>query len=209
MRGKPALKTAATREKRITPADAGKTHPDSCLPKLFQDHPRGCGENRATLMKQKSRLGSPPRMRGKLPNRPRGAADAGITPADAGKTYMFSRAYATNRDHPRGCGENVTACICARVLLGSPPRMRGKLRASCSAAVQLGITPADAGKTRTLRPSRPKSEDHPRGCGENPIRDRPQERPRGSPPRMRGKRGQHHCGFFFLRITPADAGKTP
>ena len=86
--------------------------------------------------------------------------------------------------------------------------MRGKLflfRGICSPC---RITPADAGKTRFRPPTVAKDRDHPRGCGENPIRDRPQERPRGSPPRMRGKRRSARLFAVPYRITPADAGKT-
>ena len=51
--------------------------------------------------------------------------------------------------------------------LGSPPRMRGKLRGHLAAVKQNGITPADAGKTHGAENKMPCKRDHPRGCGEN------------------------------------------
>ena len=50
-----------------------------------------------------------------------------ITPADAGKTFVFSSWRQQQQDHPRGCGEN-----------SSGQRKR---------FIYDGITPADAGKT--------------------------------------------------------------
>ena len=51
---------------RITPAGAGKTHIPSIFREIFQDHPRGCGENLAQVAAGVNTEGSPPRMRGKL-----------------------------------------------------------------------------------------------------------------------------------------------
>ena len=76
---------------RITPADAGKTLLFFGGQYVVRDHPRGCGENQTHPQTRQSKTGSPPRMRGKRfafgQLRPR----AGITPADAGKT--FAEAY--------------------------------------------------------------------------------------------------------------------
>ena len=86
MRGKLSLLLCCHILSRITPADAGKTDKLSYSKLKDRDHPRGCGENNVILNMFPAKLGSPPRMRGKL--------SANMT------TY---RAY---WDHPRGCGEN-------------------------------------------------------------------------------------------------------
>ena len=65
-------------------------------------------------------------MRGKPRTRNADAIDEGITPADAGKTFVNSFISLILWDHPRGCGENITTCCSAHVSRGSPPRMRGK-----------------------------------------------------------------------------------
>ena len=86
--------------------------------------------------------------------------------------------------------------------------MRGKQRQRPFEFFQIGITPADAGKTLmdVLLPVM--IGDHPRGCGENVVRRAVNPRKLGSPPRMRGKRKRADGGQPFVRITPADAGKT-
>ena len=86
--------------------------------------------------------------------------------------------------------------------------MRGKLLHLHGAAQTVGITPADAGKTRGCAEFRQSGWDHPRRCGENSRSIGTAQVLPGSPPQMRGKRypavdtGRHHG------ITPADAGKT-
>ena len=106
-------------------------------------------------------------MRGKLGQCGRSVADAGITPADAGKTAAAVKKLALCQDHPRGCGENSTITLSCRKSIGSPPRMRGKLADERDFDVIFRITPADAGKTLSVRLTPSAFQDHPRGCGEN------------------------------------------
>ena len=108
-------------------------------------------------------------MRGKQFRIPRYFPDNRITPADAGKTLLKKPVPLTtagspprmrgklaqcapetceNMDHPRGCGENVLELRLFSFVPGSPPRMRGKLKDVIIEPVEIGITPADAGKTR-------------------------------------------------------------
>ena len=47
--------------------------------------------------------------------------------------------------------------------------MRGKLKDALNSGSLVGITPADAGKTRTDGSYRCRERDHPRGCGENSV----------------------------------------
>ena len=70
-----------------------------------------------------------------------------ITPADAGKTFLFLLRITIIWDHPRGCGENLTDRKNAAERLGSPPRMRGKRNPTYEDFGEDRITPADAGKT--------------------------------------------------------------
>ena len=73
----------------------------------------------------------------------------GITPAHAGKTRLTLICPAVDQDHPRACGENLAGFIAEMALLGSPPRMRGKLKERLIEEENRGITPAHAGKTTT------------------------------------------------------------
>ena len=76
-----------------------------------------------------------------------------ITPADAGKTDGNVIVLVYSADHPRGCGENAVHALCTVCAAGSPPRMRGKQVHLFNCGHDAGITPADAGKTRSARPS--------------------------------------------------------
>ena len=65
-------------------------------------------------------------MRGKGFRVGRDLSVIGITPAYAGKSRCFDVNFHARRDHPRVCGEKYRNGIVAKLLEGSPPRMRGK-----------------------------------------------------------------------------------
>ena len=208
MRGKQVIERRLFQVVGITPAHAGKTSRIRRLTPKEWDHPRACGENSASGTEFLKRMGSPPRMRGKHFLQLLFPVFPGITPAHAGKTLSFRNACASKGDHPRACGENSVGVRFCADILGSPPRMRGKQSSGASAPESAGITPAHAGKTPFRGFSSYYSWDHPRACGEN-------HRPvialvvlKGSPPRMRGKRGLDKRDAARRGITPAHAGKT-
>ena len=147
MRGKPGKILKSIPFPRITPADAGKTYTATSYG-IYNS-------------------GSPPRMRGKPVIIYAIKIQVRITPADAGKTVSIAAMIALAWDHPRGCGENTRQREQPQQLLGSPPRMRGKLSKSSKTAPSRGITPADAGKTVHHGGRGYAARDHPRGCGEN------------------------------------------
>ena len=154
-----------------------------------RDHPRRCGENKGQGIRWLIFVGSPPQVRGKLPEFGGNATIDRITPAGAGKTAAQSLPEPTWRDHPRRCGENQMRIQPCGLYRGSPPQVRGKRTYAVKFALDYGITPAGAGKTMLVwRPCR-RDGDHPRRCGENATEaaDRPES----------------------WRITPAGAGKTP
>ncbi len=135
-------------------------------------------------------------------------AQNGITPACAGKSSHQHGAGRWRRDHPRVCGEKAVAHIWWYSWIGSPPRMRGKGRVASHQAAHTGITPAYAGKRRSIgRLSQP-TRDHPRVCGEKCSSVRSASHRRGSPPRMRGKDLPFTCDCESTGITPACAGKS-
>ena len=110
----------------ITPAHAGKRQGKQCEARRDRDHPRACGEKRDPCRSDKTRSGSPPRMRGKDLAAVVGAGRDGITPAHAGKSSCWTTATAGKSDHPRACGEKVASVAQQALGVGSPPRMRGK-----------------------------------------------------------------------------------
>ena len=107
------------------------------------------------------------------------------------------------------CGEKPPRYSGICTVLGSPPRMRGKVQPLGERGSQAGITPAYAGKSRSVQGPAGNSGDHPRVCGEKLFRFILVLHPLGSPPRMRGKVClPDHVGKGG-GITPACAGKRP
>ena len=91
MRGKVVAHCVRQNAVRITPAYAGKSK-RRALPALSPgDHPRVCGEKSISLYFFVSRLGSPPRMRGKGTFQILHYLFVRITPAYAGKRLKRSR----------------------------------------------------------------------------------------------------------------------
>ncbi len=193
---------------RITPAHAGKTGKYLSPVCSRADHPRACGENIQILSLTSRNFGSPPRMRGKhrrgvdIRVRPR------ITPAHAGKTNLKKILVLWLTDHPRACGENIFVEQQRQPLIGSPPRMRGKLLRPDTPVREPRITPAHAGKTAHRGRTFLSRSDHPRACGENLLPFITFRDILGSPPRMRGKPPRVGRCLPAPRITPAHAGKT-
>ena len=131
----------------------------------------------------------------------------GITPAYAGKSWLFRWCFRCLWNHPRVCGEKLLQRALKSTALGSPPRMRGKEVCDKLRLVYLGITPAYAGKSRCPCSSHLRLWDHPRVCGEKKLCSCRRTRRIGSPPRMRGKAVENRREPCTGRITPAYAGK--
>ena len=132
---------------RITPACAGKTVSTRLLVCMHQDHPRMCGKNVPGDISKTPEEGSPPRVREKPTNLLKLILKLRITPAYAGKTSCVLSSGLRDRDHPRMCGKNHKANTSICVCLGSPPRVREKLKRRHHCHALSGITPASAGKT--------------------------------------------------------------
>ena len=152
---------------RITPAGAGKTLKYILLCPKWWDHPRRCGENKDPELLLMYILGSPPQVRGKHGTMDAKTLDRGITPAGAGKTHLLDQFHFYLRDHPRRCGENLSAFTRKNRSGGSPPQVRGKRVIPRIRWMYIRITPAGAGKTLRQLKVCGHAWDHPRRCGEN------------------------------------------
>ena len=108
----------------ITPAYAGKTISFVILSLMAWDHPRVCGKDAWRVFLSSKIVGSPPRMRERLPLGEEYADTTRITPAYAGKTYLTALQCRAYKDHPRVCGKDEKGAVFVPSPLGSPPRMR-------------------------------------------------------------------------------------
>ena len=133
----------------ITPARAGKRWPRQAHRGRGKDHPRACGEEHPFAVLVHNAIGSPPRVRGRdsrtIENRP----STGITPARAGKSPPGGSCRWAGRDHPRACGEEAPVALTVKGMMGSPPRVRGRVPPGLFQRVLQRITPARAGKSFT------------------------------------------------------------
>ena len=166
-----------------------------------------CGEKEPQPDGEKQQAGSPPRVRGKASTHSTSASCTGITPACAGKSTESQCSQREPWDHPRVCGEKIFLVFLAMSAVGSPPRVRGKVASRMHPSGTPGITPACAGKSAISVTPFMESRDHPRVCGEKPLRQRAAGGEPGSPPRVRGKDPAHQRGRHRPGITPACAGK--
>ena len=190
MRGKGHRRKTRSLKTRITPAYAGKRCASDGIWRIWQDHPRLCGEKPTKQSQKKTNAvtGSPPPMRGKGYFFLLCQSQCRITPAYAGKSHLES----LNR----------------YIHDGSPPPMRGKVTPPSKISPLFRITPAYAGKSSGFSNHKEPRRDHPRLCGEKQksladttLRD-------GSPPPMRGKAVRHAVSVADHGITPAYAGKS-
>ncbi len=192
----------------ITPACAGKSFCTLARSDRYQDHPRMCGEKLVHRTLQSPLPGSPPHVRGKVDDLAERLKTPRITPACAGKSiYPFLYKFRT-WDHPRMCGEKLSAVSEFFLAAGSPPHVRGKDFVHIHILRYPGITPACAGKRDTDQVKSVQQQDHPRMCGEKFLRDGVLPLKRGSPPHVRGKVSSSFADLLDFRITPACAGKS-
>ena len=206
MRGQEALFFNTLKNNGITPADAG-TRGRLLHARCPQtDHPRGCGDKSAGMVRSIGGYGSPPRMRGQVQNLRNKLSGCRITPADAGTSCATEGNEKREKDHPRGCGDKRQRHCYVLSPVGSPPRMRGQALLGYNLLLVIGITPADAGTSLLSFFHSCYSWDHPRGCGDKLSTRSLSAFPEGSPPRMRGQGWDGCVGFHSAGITPADAG---
>ena len=110
VRGEGTLAEMREKRGRITPACAGRSMAGDDRAKRAQDHPRVCGEKVVAYMTPDAFKGSPPRVRGEVPELAGSLVTNRITPACAGRRVRYSSPPTTSPDHPRVCGEKFSTC---------------------------------------------------------------------------------------------------
>ena len=147
-------------------------------------------------------------MRGKLRHRPQQDRAPRIIPARAGQTRRRPSRSAADSDHPRACGANESCPSNTYPVVGSSPRVRGKLRDGEAQIVRVRIIPARAGQTPDCICCASRYADHPRACGANSGGSGGGGPNPGSSPRVRGKQPVGVNYHYRQRIIPARAGQT-
>ena len=166
------------------------------------------GEEKYSFLISGCAMGSPPHARGREKVRCLVSKPSRITPACAGKSQGLSAQRHPKRDHPRMRGEEGSVRRFFHHPAGSPPHARGRVHLVNVVVLQVGITPACAGKSRRGGHKGYNTRDHPRMRGEEFVTATPKAGTPGSPPHARG-RGVSGGGLPASRgITPACAGKS-
>ena len=147
-----------------------------------------CGNHEDSPDPDAAALGSPPRVREPRITITTAVPQIRITPACAGTTAPSQYHSCRSRDHPRVCGNHCGNCLWVDDIEGSPPRVREPLRWFCLSYQSRRITPACAGTTALSMSTSSPSQDHPRVCGNHPLRSPSADPIRGSPPRVREPR---------------------
>ena len=132
----------------------------------------------------------------------------GITPAYAGKSQLLLANHPPLQDHPRIRGKKFFTTICSTNDLGSPPHTREKGSPSNDHTLFYRITPAYAGKSAKNGDKAYAYSDHPRIRGKKLFLYIRAYTCKGSPPHTREKVFNSFFNMFWIRITPAYAGKS-
>ena len=106
------------------------------------------------------------------------------------------------------CGDYVSLIASGQEYRGSPPHVRGLPLVGGPVLPGDGITPACAGTTCKGDAGCNRWRDHPRMCGDYPVRCPLRRRTWGSPPHVRGLLSLFFGFIIHLGITPACAGTT-
>ena len=127
MRGKVVQSSLVLSSCGITPAYAGKSEYFNVKQIITKDHPRLCGEKGVFQTSHDRAVGSPPPMRGKAYRQKIRHRVSRITPAYAGKSFLYVDFVPVVANHPRLCGEKLLSACTGGKCGGSPPPMRGKV----------------------------------------------------------------------------------
>ncbi len=172
---------------RFTPTRVGKTPSPRRSRSAETVHPHACGEDSPGFHAYWSPAGSPPRVWGRLWNRFGSWMPCRFTPTRVGKTTSTARLLISGAVHPHACGEDRATKQSRFPLVGSPPRVWGRLSRGGTNAMSNRFTPTRVGKTLSISPSNQATKVHPHACGEDLRLGDRRQHDHGSPPRVWGR----------------------
>ena len=171
----------------ITSACAEQTVGVDVFGQVNGDHLRVCGADDHTHTDHTPPQGSPPRVRSRLIQSDAKSLAQGITSACAEQTMMRSAVRAATWDHLRVCGADNRPSLNLAIIMGSPPRVRSRLRVQGRDDHVVGITSACAEQTPWFQAFQSSRWDHLRVCGADRRRIIRSGSTLGSPPRVRSR----------------------
>ena len=150
-------------------------------------HPHVCGEERNTSIRDIAKIGTPPRVWGRVRLVYPGDAPDGDTPTCVGKSVQRFIDCTLTRGHPHVCGEESNPPRNAFHFIGTPPRVWGRVCGAGTKVVCNRDTPTCVGKSLRfyIRPTALAG--HPHVCGEESFCLRSWSSQIGTPPRVWGR----------------------
>ncbi len=167
-----------------------------------------CGDDPLDVLADLVLTGTPPRVRGRLPQSNACVQRRGNTPARAGTTVALLRHLEKTAEHPRVCGDDRRISPIVSWSAGTPPRVRGRHQVNRPPDARDRNTPACAGTTVRAMQSWTVVWEHPRVCGDDYRDAQFLESRRGTPPRVRGRPAERLPKSPPSGNTPACAGTT-
>ena len=145
--GKETLTQKTVFNQRIIPTGVGKSGSRSELSVGNADHPHGCGEKDNIPKITKRGCGSSPRVWGKVKEHLSCQKSFRIIPTGVGKSQNRRIPLYRRPDHPHGCGEKKDNIVAPIKILGSSPRVWGKVSAPSYETAYEWIIPTGVGKS--------------------------------------------------------------
>ena len=128
-------------------------------------HPRRCGADRCCVRYNSRLIGSSPQVRGRSINTRPLRKLRGLIPAGAGQIRCDACWLHSCTAHPRGCGADADHFFQSAGIVGSSPRVRGRLGSTAAGLPARRLIPAGAGQISQTTARRLGGWAHPRGCG--------------------------------------------
>ena len=147
MWGRPLVNAAHPINIGNTPTHVGKTHRRSVKQWYTRKHPHACGEDPPVISQPTDFLETPPRMWGRPVLQEVILQRLGNTPTHVGKTRFYQLCRISSGKHPHACGEDYQPKPKPIAPKETPPRMWGRLSASCRKSFKGRNTPTHVGKT--------------------------------------------------------------
>ena len=192
---------------RVIPTGVGKAFLMLAKSARIAGHPHGCGESSFTTSSPIQKLGSSPRVWGKLPEICELSMELRVIPTGVGKAGVHKPDHNTTTGHPHGCGESSAIDQMYSLVNGSSPRVWGKRDAGLPGSLSRRVIPTGVGKAWMMGVSSSIGSGHPHGCGESPPVARFEKPNCGSSPRVWGKLSVVYHRFRRIRVIPTGVGK--
>ena len=159
------------------------------------------------MAESKSYPGLSPRLRGNLVIVGLVVVGLGSIPAPAGEPGGILSRIGNLAVYPRACGGTMLVCMCAGMMLGLSPRLRGNPVRAVDMPLGQRSIPAPAGEPKLKTFSMYSTTVYPRACGGTRQHGQAERLFHGLSPRLRGNRLLHRVEHDGQRSIPAPAGE--